>query len=72
MKSTEKAKPTRKKVKWSPEEEAAFVRLVEIEGQGNWAKVLSEGQSNGVLAMCRNAVDLKDKWRNMQKKMMAG
>ena len=29
MKNTEKAKPTRKKVKWSPEEEAAFVRLVE-------------------------------------------
>jgi hypothetical protein len=72
IKPTEKAKPTRKKVRWSPEEEAAFARLVEIEGQGNWAKVLSEGQSNGVIAMCRSAVDLKDKWRNMQKKMMAG
>jgi hypothetical protein len=63
-------RPARKKVRWSPEEEAAFARLVEIEGQGNWAKVLSEGHATDVIQECRNAVDLKDKWRNMQKKLL--
>jgi hypothetical protein len=58
----------RKKVRWTPEEEEAFARLVKMEGQGNWAKVLSEGHATDVIHECRTAVDLKDKWRNMQKK----
>jgi hypothetical protein len=67
----ETASQRRTNVRWSREEETAFVRLVEMQGQGNWAKVLSEGHATGALHQCRSSVDLKDKWRNLQKKLLA-
>ena len=58
----EAAGKPKKVVRWTPEEEAAFVRLVEMEGQGNWTRVLSEGHAAGVLDECRSPVNLKVSW----------
>ncbi len=44
------------------EEEGNLREGVRMYGQGKWAQILQHFNFNG-----RNAVDLKDKWRNINK-----
>jgi hypothetical protein len=58
----------RRNLRWSKEEEEGFKLLVNTFGVGSWKKVLTTGQAQGVIVDTRTEVDLKDKWRNMQRK----
>eukprot|EP00802_Teleaulax_amphioxeia_P019116 Tamp_19337.p2 GENE.Tamp_19337~~Tamp_19337.p2 ORF type:complete len:191 (-),score=42.55 Tamp_19337:519-1091(-) len=49
--------------KWQPAEEEALRKGVDEFGEGNWKKI-QEGDS---ILKNRSAVDLKDKWRNLNK-----
>ncbi|KAL1515115.1 hypothetical protein AB1Y20_004178 [Prymnesium parvum] len=55
---------SRRRVKWSADEENELRRLVEEHGAGMWKAILIDGRFQPF----RTAIDLKDKWRNMQKK----
>jgi hypothetical protein len=54
----------RKRRRWTVEEEEALMEGVMRYGSGNWKKILA---SAGESLAGRTAVDLKDKWRNMDK-----
>ena len=51
-------------VPWTPEEETALQRGVELYGEGSWQTILERKHFKKE----RTVVDLKDKWRNLQKK----
>ncbi|EDV22701.1 uncharacterized protein TRIADDRAFT_28428, partial [Trichoplax adhaerens] len=53
----------RMKRPWSQKEEDNLSEGVQLYGVGNWAMILSEFNF-----VARTNVDLKDKWRNMNKK----
>lgn len=65
--SPEDAKPAasgkRKRVRWSESEEAQLRAGVAELGEGAWAKILKQFSFD----KCRTNVDLKDKWRNLNK-----
>ena len=53
----------RKRVKWTLTEEDQLRKGVDKCGEGNWAEVLEQYKFNDI----RTSVDLKDKWRNLNK-----
>ena len=66
VKSVEDAKTAsgkRKRVRWSESEEAQLRAGVAELGEGEWAKILKQFSFD----KCRTNVDLKDKWRNLNK-----
>lgn len=52
--------------RWAEEETQLLIDLVQKHGKGRWKEILVEGLSLGVYKG-RNQVDLKDKWRNLEK-----
>ena len=56
---------------WSKDEEDALRRAVAVHGVGNWASILSDPAFVGVFAPSRTNVDVKDKWRNLERKSAA-
>lgn len=59
--------PRRKVGRWSQQETDLFITLVKQIGRGKWKRVLE--MSDGQLTH-RSQVDLKDKWRNLEKQGM--
>mmetsp|Transcript_938 Transcript_938/g.2447 ORF Transcript_938/g.2447 Transcript_938/m.2447 type:complete len:331 (-) Transcript_938:135-1127(-) len=60
----------RRKIKrWDPEETKLLLSLVTEHGKGKWKKVLEIGE--GTFDKHRTTVDLKDKWRNLEKSGVA-
>ncbi|PSC69112.1 Myblike DNA-binding domain containing [Micractinium conductrix] len=57
----------RKRVMWTEPEVEELVRLVKMYGRGSWRTIQDEGQA--VFQGRRQQTDLKDKWRNIQKRM---
>ena len=55
--------------RWRPEEEEELERLVERHGVGNWAAMLEDGKN--VFDPERTGVNLKDKWRVIQRGLNA-
>lgn len=55
----------KKRVRWSAEELSALRYGVAEFGEGNWAKILKMSTQ---FHTCRDAVSLKDKWRNIRLK----
>ena len=58
-------KVPKKRVRWSAEELSALKYGVEEFGEGNWSKILKMSEQ---FHTCRDAVSLKDKWRNLKLK----
>ena len=50
-------------MRWTEEEVTALARGVEAFGEGKWKDI----QKSNKLLQGRNAIQLKDKWRNIQK-----
>mmetsp|Transcript_28222 Transcript_28222/g.67037 ORF Transcript_28222/g.67037 Transcript_28222/m.67037 type:complete len:296 (-) Transcript_28222:125-1012(-) len=63
--SAERVTPRRKIQRWSDVETNLLIELVKQYGKGKWKKVLEKG--TGTFSPHRNSVDLKDKWRNLQR-----
>ena len=63
----------RKKMAWTEKEATILVDLVEQYGKGKWKKILLEGRDmeGGPFFVDRTAVDLKDKFRNLEKYAMS-
>jgi len=57
-------KTRRPKKKWSEEEVDTLKREVQKYGKGRWKMIL---QKNVEVFQGRTEVDLKDKWRNLEK-----
>lgn len=56
---------TRTRRLWTPEEEAKLIKGVNTYGRGNWALIRKKMHLNE-----RTNVELKDKWRNISKKLV--
>lgn len=54
----------RGRVPWTDDEEANLRAAIEEFGKGQWALALKHYAFNE----CRSSVDLKDKWRNIERK----
>lgn len=54
---------SRSRTPWTDEEVEQLTAAVNEFGKGKWARALKEFKFKD----CRTAVDLKDKWRNLQK-----
>lgn len=54
----------RKNGRWTQEETQLLIELTNKYGKGKWKKIVQEG---GEMFQNRTAVDLKDKWRNLEK-----
>ena len=61
----EAPKARRQRTWWTEEEEAALDLGVRTFGEGRWEAILDTYAAK--FQSCRTVVDLKDKWRNMQK-----
>ena len=59
------AKARRRRTRWSPDEVAALESGVSTFGDGHWEEVLRLQAAR--FHPGRTAVDLKDKWRNLQR-----
>jgi len=57
----------REKKKWSAEEEEKLIEITKRMGRGKWKAILMEGKEFFAKNK-RTTVDLKDKWRNIEKK----
>jgi hypothetical protein len=55
-----------KKRKWTEDELAAFKEALKVHGDGHWQKMKDDPRFSDRLAG-RTGVNLKDKWRNMEK-----
>ncbi|KAF8045509.1 hypothetical protein N665_4783s0005 [Sinapis alba] len=54
----------KEKVKWTEDEEDAFLAGVRKHGPGKWKNILRDPEFAGVLSL-RSNINLKDKWRNL-------
>ena len=61
----EAPKARRQRTRWTEEEVAALDLGVRTFGEGRWEAILDTYAAK--FQSCRTVVDLKDKWRNMQK-----
>ena len=62
--------PARRKIKrWDQTETDLLIELVQMHGKGKWRKVLEEGTA--IFDTHRTTVDLKDKWRNLERSGLA-
>lgn len=52
-----------KRVRWTQEEVDNLIEGVQEYGKGSWAEILAAFEFND----CRTSVNLKDKWRNLEK-----
>jgi hypothetical protein len=57
---------SRKRVRWTAEEQNKLIELVGLYKPGDWKGILTHARSEGYF-LTRTPVDLKDKWRNIQK-----
>ncbi|KAK9803628.1 hypothetical protein WJX72_006865 [[Myrmecia] bisecta] len=64
-----KGGPRRKIGRWSEEETNELIRLVREHGKGRWRKILDAGEQTFAN---RSQVDLKDKWRNLERQGLTG
>ena len=53
--------------RFSPEEEDELIRLIGVHGIGQWEKIREIGVIRGFFED-RTATNLKDKWRNIEKR----
>ncbi|KAK9846435.1 hypothetical protein WJX81_003728 [Elliptochloris bilobata] len=61
--------PRRRNGRWSEQETATLIDLVRRNGKGKWKKILEDGRE---IFLNRTQVDLKDKWRNLERQHQVG
>eukprot|EP00884_Botryococcus_braunii_P003653 jgi/Botrbrau1/13289/Bobra.27_2s0009.1 len=67
--SAEKKVQRRKNGRWAESETQLLINLVKEFGKGKWKRILEEGGSQ---FQNRSQVDLKDKWRNLERQKVVG
>ena len=64
---SQELKAFRRKIsRWTAEETSQLIHIVTIYGKGKWKQVLEAGNEQGIF-LSRTSVDLKDKWRNLER-----
>lgn len=61
--------PRRRNGRWNETETNFLIRMVREKGKGKWKRILEEG---GNIFQNRSQVDLKDKWRNLERQGVVG